>query len=114
MPPEETADPVCTIVAPIRGEAPYLIEWIAYHRVRGVRGFLLADNGGDDGTSDLLQRLDRHGIVKRLDWRGQRYLQLEFYRQVIRQLADVPRLVLIFIDADEFLRSPQPRRAFRV
>jgi hypothetical protein len=97
---------VCAIVAPVRGEAPFLIEWIAYHRVRGVRRFLLADNGGDDGTSELLERLDRHEFVKRFDWRGRRYFQLEFYQHVIRELADSQRLVLIFVDVDEFLRSP--------
>ena len=56
--PEQVSEPTCAIVAPVRGEAPYLLEWIAYHRVRGVQRFILADNGGDDGTSELLERLD--------------------------------------------------------
>ena len=103
--PDAAAEPMCAIVAPVRGEAPYLIEWIAYHRLRGVHRFLLADNGGDDGTSELLQRLSRHGFVKRLDWRERRYFQLQFYRHVIQEVASTERLVLIFIDVDEFLRS---------
>jgi len=32
----------------VREEAGYLLEWIAYHRVLGVKIFLLADNGGSD------------------------------------------------------------------
>lgn len=103
--PDETDEPVCAIVAPVRGEAPYLIEWIAYHRVRGVARFVLADNGGDDGTSELLERLDRHGFVKRVDWRGRRDFQLEFYRQVVRESGGAHGVILIFIDVDEFLRS---------
>jgi hypothetical protein len=106
QPADARPEPVCAIVAPVRGEAPFLIEWIAYHRVRGVHRFLLADNGGDDGTSELLERLDRHGLVKRFDWRGRRYFQLEFYQHIIRELANSHRLVLIFVDVDEFLRSP--------
>jgi hypothetical protein len=106
MPSDAHPEPVCAIVAPVRGEAPFLIEWIAYHRVRGVRRFLLADNGGDDGTSELLERLDRHEFVKRFDWRERRYFQLEFYQHIIRELAGSQRLVLIFVDVDEFVRSP--------
>jgi hypothetical protein len=95
--------PVLAIVAPVREEARYLIEWLAYHRVLGISTFLLADNGGNDTTSALLQELDRHRLVKRFDWRGQSKFQLEFYYQAIhiaRSFADG----LFFVDVDEFLR----------
>jgi hypothetical protein len=61
--------PVLAIAAPVRGEAPYLLEWIAYHRVLGIRAFLLADNGGDDdkATSKLLQVLHDRQIIFRFD-----------------------------------------------
>jgi hypothetical protein len=54
------------------------LEWIAYHRTLGIEAFLLADNGGDDGTSALLQDLHSKRIVFRLDWIGQKYFQLAF------------------------------------
>jgi hypothetical protein len=38
---------VLAIAAPVRCEAPYLIEWIAYHRALGIKLLLLGDNGGD-------------------------------------------------------------------
>jgi hypothetical protein len=54
----DLATPILAIAAPVRGEAPYLLEWIAYHRVLGIKAFLLGDNTGDDDpTSALLQAL---------------------------------------------------------
>ncbi len=95
--------PVLAIVAPVRNEAPYLLEWIAYHRALGIDTFLLADNGGDDTTSELLQDLDRQQLIKRFDWRAQERFQLEFYRQALHFARDFVQ-GLFFIDADEFLR----------
>jgi len=95
--------PVVAIAAPVRGEAPYLLEWIAYHRALGIEAFLLADNGGDDGTSELLQKLERHKLVGRIDWTGQKYFQLAFMRQAI-ELGRLFNCGLFLIDIDEFLR----------
>lgn len=95
--------PAVIIAAAVRGEAPYLLEWIAYHRALGIEAFLLADNGGDDGTSELLQKLEHHKIVGRIDWIGKKYFQLAFLQQAI----DLGRLLpsgVFLIDVDEFLR----------
>jgi hypothetical protein len=96
--------PILAIAAPVRGEAPYLLEWIAYHRVLGIKAFLLGDNAGDDeATSKLLQALHDHKIIFRFDWRGQTRFQLEFYKQALaaaRLFADG----IFLIDVDEFLR----------
>jgi hypothetical protein len=95
--------PILAIAAPARAEAPYLLEWIAYHRVLGIQMFLIADNGGDDGTSDLLRRLDHHRVIVRIDWSGQRYFQIAFLRQAIEQ-ARAFAGGLFLIDVDEFIR----------
>jgi hypothetical protein len=100
--PAAAIRPILIIAAPVRNEAPYLLEWLAYHRTLGIRTFVLGDNGGDDGTSDLLIALDRLRIAMRLEWREQRYFQLSFNRQVLK----VARLFadgLFFLDIDEFL-----------
>jgi hypothetical protein len=96
--------PVLAIAAPVRGEAPYLLEWIAYHRVLGVKAFLLGDNTeSDDPTSTLLQALHRHKIIFRLDWRNRTSFQIDFNTQALaaaRLFADA----IFLIDVDEFLR----------
>ena len=91
------------IAAPVRCEAPYLIEWIAYHRALGVKLFLLGDNGGDDGTSELLQKLHHHRVIVRVDWIGQKNFQLAFNRQAIKLLGEFA-VGLFLIDVDEFIR----------
>jgi hypothetical protein len=95
--------PVLAIAAPVRAEAPYLIEWIAYHRALGIQAFILGDNGGEDGTSELLQKLHRHGIVIRDDWVGQKYFQLAFMQRAIA-LARTFAGGLFLIDVDEFIQ----------
>ena len=51
------------IAAIIKDEYSGLLEWIAYHRVLGVTGFMIADNGSRDGSTELLASLARLGIV---------------------------------------------------
>ena len=96
--------PILAIAAPVRGEAPYLLEWIAYHRVLGVKLFLLGDNAeSDDPTSALLQALHQRKIIFCLDWRNRTHFQIEFNAQALaaaRLFADG----IFLIDVDEFLR----------
>jgi hypothetical protein len=96
--------PVLAIAAPVRGEAPYLLEWIAYHRALGIKAFLLGDNAEtDDPTSALLAALHQRHIVFRFDWRSRTHFQMEFNRQALeaaRLFADG----IFLIDVDEFLR----------
>jgi hypothetical protein len=102
--------PLLAIAAPVREEARYLLEWIAYHRALGINTFLLADNGGSDGTSQLLKELDDASLILRFEWRDQRNFQMTFYREGLeaaRPLVDG----LFFIDVDEFLRPSAARFA---
>jgi len=95
--------PFLAIAAPVREEAGYLLEWIAYHRVLGVKIFLLADNGGSDGTSKFLAELEEARVISRFDWREEKNFQMPFYGQALeaaRSFVDG----MFFIDVDEFLR----------
>jgi hypothetical protein len=91
------------IVAPVKEEARYLIEWIAYHRALGVSSFVLGDNGGDDHTSALLMLLDAAAVIRRLDWRGQVAFQDRFDLDAIPRLCGAADVCAV-IDVDEFLR----------
>ena len=51
------------VVTCMRNEAPYLLEWIAYHRHIGFTDFLIYSNDCDDGTDDLLDRLAALGVL---------------------------------------------------
>lgn len=88
----------------MKNEAPYILEWVAYHRVLGVDRFFIADNGSDDGTSQLLAALDTIGLVDYLQFPGVsgRPPQLPAYDLIMNRFGGVADWIA-FIDADEFI-----------
>ena len=56
---------VCAITC-MKNEGPFILEWVAYHRSIGVTDFLVFTNDCDDGTVEILDRLDAMGIVRHL------------------------------------------------
>jgi len=98
-----------SICAIFRDEAPYLPEWIEFHRLVGVEHFFLYDNGSVDGSRQVLEPWVRAGVASIADCsipleeggQGWAYSDaLERSRGHTRWLA--------FIDLDEFLFSPGP------
>jgi hypothetical protein len=93
------------IVGCMKNEAPYILEWVAYHRAMGVDNFLIYTNGCEDGTSEMLDRLQELGIVQHRNndnWKGnspqQHALNQSLKEPMIRN-ADW----IIHIDVDEFI-----------
>ncbi|MBS0122879.1 glycosyltransferase family 2 protein [Thetidibacter halocola] len=93
------------IVACMKNEAPYVLEWIAHHRALGFDAFLVYTNDCDDGTDALLDRLQALGLVQHRDngaWKGrspqQHALDLSLKEPMLRQ-ADW----IAHIDVDEFV-----------
>lgn len=99
------------VAAIIKNEIDALLEWIAYHRVVGVSGFIIADNGSNDNSRPLLDGLERLGIVTVLDFPtiGDQKPQLPAYERILRS-CDTDIDLLAFIDADEFLVSLNPEK----
>ena len=50
----------------VRNEAPFLLEWIAYHRVIGFEKIIICSNDCDDGTSEILEALAHNNVIKHL------------------------------------------------
>lgn len=93
------------IVGCMKNEAPYILEWIAYHRAIGVDNFLIYTNDCTDGTAEILDRLQRMGLVQHRNndgWKGnspqQSALNKALKEPLIRE-ADW----IIHIDVDEFI-----------
>jgi hypothetical protein len=102
------------IVCPVRGEASYLIEWIAYHRALGIKVFLIADNGGPDNTSDILQDLHARHIIFQFDWRDKTTIQMPFYYQALAAARLGQLDGLFFIDMENFCDRKSDNRFQRL
>jgi hypothetical protein len=51
-------------VATAKNEGPFLLEWVAYHRVIGFTDSLIYENGSDDGARRLLRELRKIGAIR--------------------------------------------------
>jgi len=52
-----------TLIAAARNEGPFLLEWIAYHRVIGFTDIVIFNDESRDNSSDLLNALQDAGVV---------------------------------------------------
>jgi hypothetical protein len=89
------------IVVIVRDEAPYLEEWLAYHRALGVDHVFLYDNGSRDALHEVVEGWVNHGLLTLLHWPlpgG----QLDAYAHAVRFFGPSVDW-LAFIDVDEFI-----------
>jgi hypothetical protein len=92
-----------------RGEAPYLREWLEFHRLVGVERFVLYDNNPQpDGSAEILAPYVAAGIVE-LIVRRERPAQPAVYRDAVERERGRSRWLAV-LDLDEFLFSPTGRR----
>ena len=93
------------IVGCMKNEAPYIIEWVAYHRAIGIDNFLIYTNGCEDGTDEILDRLQELGCLQhRLndDWKGKSPQQFALNKSLKEPVVRNAEW-LIHIDVDEFM-----------
>ncbi len=96
------------IGAVMKQEAPYILEWVAYHKALGFE-LIIADNGGTDDTTRILTALDAAGIITRIDFRFYgKGLQIPAYRTIIRLAKHMKIDIIGFLDCDEFFAQRVP------
>lgn len=54
---------ISTVVTSMKDEAPYIIEWVAYHRAIGFDRIVVLANDCSDGTHEMLRRLHDTGEI---------------------------------------------------
>lgn len=94
-----------SIVAVIKDEAPYLVEWIEYHKLVGVTRFYLYD-AATDNTREVLEPYISKGEVIYFEAKG-KGVQIPCYNDFLSRFRQNSRWVAI-IDADEFLAPMDP------
>ncbi|QIA64447.1 glycosyltransferase family 92 protein [Vibrio astriarenae] len=92
------------IAAIFKNEFPYILEWLAYHRLLGVDKFYIADNISNDGSTELLESLDELGYITRIPFHrvANRSPQKDAYNHILQEYGSEVD-VLGYIDADEFI-----------
>ncbi|MCG8634102.1 MAG: glycosyltransferase family 92 protein [Desulfobacterales bacterium] len=100
-----------SIAAIVRNEGRHLQEWIEFHRIGGCTKFYIYDNSSTDNTRDILKYYETKGLVEWVDWPHMNpwlHTQQLAYCHAIYKSRGKTRW-LAFIDADEFLFSPEDR-----
>jgi hypothetical protein len=97
------ADLRVTAVTCVKNEGPFLLEWIAFHQIIGVTGFLFYTNDCDDGTDTLLDALADLGHVVHLPNPAQgRSYQMEALKDAKEQPVVRAAEWVWVADVDEF------------
>ncbi len=110
--PKTVGTAICAV---FRDEAPYLAEWVEFHRLVGVEHFFLYDDRSRDSGREVLAPYVRDGLVTLtkcampLASGGQGWA----YADALRRARGRVRW-LAFIDIDEFLFSPQQESLVKV
>ncbi|HKP26200.1 MAG TPA: glycosyltransferase family 2 protein [Dongiaceae bacterium] len=90
------------IMAMHRNEAPYLLEWIAYHRLLGFEQIVLYDNDSNDASARILAPLARAGVISVRRWRSRRRQQVKAHNDALERMRGHIEWCL-YADVDEFL-----------
>jgi hypothetical protein len=96
-----------SVCATYFNEAPYLREWIEFHRLVGIEHFYLYNNRSTDNHAEVLAPFVEEGLVDVHDWDlfpG----QLQAYDDCLERHGEESRWIA-YIDCDEFLFSPLGR-----
>lgn len=101
----QAADLNATVVASMRNEGPFIVEWLCWYRMLGFSRALVVTNGCTDRSPQLLDALAAAGWVEHLVHEvrpGQRITRAKL--KVARQHPAVTKADMVFVcDVDEFL-----------
>lgn len=97
------------MTAIFRDDAPYLKEWIEFHRLVGVQHFYMINNLSVDHYLEVLQPYIDKGIVEVIDWPYEHVtvvdwnqIQCRAYEHVINKVQGKVKWLAI-LDTDEFV-----------
>lgn len=102
------------LAAIFRDQAPYLVEWLEFHKLMGVDHFILYNNLSNDNYLEVLRPYIERGEVQLIDWSFDYntpnlnhhdawiHIQLSAYDDAINRLKGNTKWLAI-IDTDEFL-----------
>jgi hypothetical protein len=93
------------LISSFRNEAPFVLEFVAHHKVLGFDEIIIASNDCTDGTDAILQALDWMGVIHHVPCTppGGTAPQSFAYAEIRRQWHLDSASWLMVLDADELL-----------
>lgn len=89
------------IVAIVKNEAPYIGEWIEYHKLIGIEKFYVFDNDSTDNLSEIIKPYVEDGTVVYQRMGGSKR-QIDAYNYALRKYGKFHEYFAV-IDLDEFI-----------
>ena len=89
-----------SLCAIFKDEAPFLKEWIEFHKIVGVEHFYLYNNDSSDDFREVIQPYIELGIVTIIEWPYPQ-AQMKAYKHFYENFRDETSWVS-FLDIDEF------------
>jgi len=101
------------LVAIVKNEARYLLEWLAFYDCIGVEHFVIFDNQSTDDTRHVLESYAQLADLEIIDWPTEEGLspQIAAYNYFLKNYREKFEFAAFF-DADEFL-VPAPGLDFK-
>jgi hypothetical protein len=101
-----------SIGAIFQNEAPYMREWIEYHKLVGVEHFILYNNNSTDHYLEVLDPYIKEGVVELIEWPSNPEeddwlhfsftIQTNAYNDAINKSKNCSKWIAL-IDIDEFI-----------
>lgn len=87
-----------------KNEGPFVLEWIAYHRLIGVSDFIVFSNDCEDGSDAMLARLQDHGVLRHIphEARPGKSIQWQALQRLAKERMTAEADWVLFSDMDEF------------
>lgn len=91
----------------MKDEGPFILEWVAYHRLIGFNDIHVFTNDCTDGTDQILERLDEMGLLRHLTNPSVYQGSANHHWEAVRYMNSQPRLKrsdwVVSLDVDEFI-----------
>lgn len=96
------------VITTMKDEGPFILEWVAYHRLIGFSDLLVFSNNCTDGSDRLLAALDAAGLIRHVEnSAAPEGLPADPQNRAYRRALPMPEVAgadwALVIDADEFL-----------
>jgi hypothetical protein len=95
------------LVASVKDEGPYIIEWLAFHKALGFNCISILQNDSTDFTAEILTRLDNLGEISYTKNVGGGSPQIRGYRTVAKQSIYKQADWCLCLDIDEYFVPKQ-------